>query len=136
MLFRSLFGENIFSIGMLIFSPDMFLFPFFSVKNAIFFHLIIVSCFAGLLNYNAARKFDLHKGVSFFFAVFFIFSTPIMARISEGHIQLLGYMFIPTFFGLILDLEKKADQATFYKLIFFYYNPVIQINIFSFWIIF
>ena len=107
---HELFGHHTYSIGMLIFSPDSILFPLFSIDQAIIFHVLVTVLFVCYLLNVQLKKYSLSSFSRYFLVMNVIFSVPIMARLSEGHLQLLGYFLIPSFILLVNDINTGKDS--------------------------
>lgn len=104
---HDLFGFQTYSMGMLIFSPDSLFFPLFSTRQAITFHIIVTLLFACTLLYLQLEKFKLSYFSKLFLLLNFVFAVPVIARLSEGHLQLLGYFLIPSFILLIMSFDSS-----------------------------
>jgi hypothetical protein len=101
-----LFGQQVFSTGMLIWTPDILIFQFFNINDSIKIHYL----FALLICIWSFNSIRVKLGLSFLTAssltITWVISGPIAARMSEGHIQLLGYLMVPFFLSLVDDLIK------------------------------
>ena len=102
---HDLFGYQTYSMGMLIFSPDSIFFPLFSTLQAITFHIAVTLLFACGLLYFQLRNFKLSEFSMLFLLLNIAFAVPVIARLSEGHLQLLGYFLIPSFILLIKSFD-------------------------------
>lgn len=111
-----LFGEKIFSTGMLIWTPDIFAFRFLNISESIATHFL----FALLISVWSFNSIRVKLGFSYVTAasltITWVLSAPIVARISEGHIQLLGYLMVPYFLTLVDDaIKSKQGESKDYK---------------------
>jgi hypothetical protein len=104
---HDLFGDQTYSMGMLIFSPDSIFFPLFSTRQAITFHVLVTLLFVcGLLHFQL-RNFKLSQFSMLFLLLNIAFAVPVIARLSEGHLQLLGYFLIPSFILLVKSFDRS-----------------------------
>jgi hypothetical protein len=104
---HDLFGYQTYSMGMLIFSPDSIFFPLFSTRQAITFHIAVTLLFVcGLLHFQLG-KYKLSQFSMLFLLLNIVFAVPVIARLSEGHLQLLGYYLIPSFILLIKSFDSS-----------------------------
>lgn len=108
---NGIFGNRIFAIGMLIFSPDTLIFPMFSTTNAVIFHILVTIAAISFLTFIMLRKRSFSFLTTISLLVSFFFLTPVFARISVGHIQLLGYFLVPIFVLLLRDLTVISQRS-------------------------
>lgn len=110
-----LFGNQTFSMGMLIFSPDSIIFPFLSTHQAIIFHISVTILTVCCLLYRQLGKFNISQTSKLFLLLNVAFAVPVVARLSEGHLQLLGYFLIPSFILLINNFNSQ-EKSIFWSL--------------------
>jgi hypothetical protein len=109
---KLLFGNHLFSSGMLIWSPDVLLFRFFSTVNCLKIHYLF-SLFVAVCSLNYVKsRLNLGFLSALSLSLTWVLSGPIVGRMSEGHIQLTGYLFIPTFLCLVDEAIKSRGAQS------------------------
>jgi hypothetical protein len=103
---NGIFGNRVFAIGMLIFSPDVLIFPFLSITDAIIWHISLTVGAISLVTSMMLMRRNLSIAATYFLAISFFLMVPMIARLSVGHIQLLGYLLIPIFIILLQERRK------------------------------
>lgn len=125
---HELFGHHTYSIGMLIFSPDSIFFPLFSTHLAILFHIFVTAAFACYLLIVQMTKYSLSLLSKSFLLLNVIFAIPIMARISEGHLQLLGYFLVPSFILLMNNFSSQENSKVWVLKVTFLLTYIISLG--------
>jgi len=109
-----IFGNRIFSIGMLIFSPDALFFPLFETRYALVFHVVFSITLIALCTTLQLKNLGYSIFSIYFLGISFLFFSPFVARISVGHIQLIGYFLVPLFLALLIEVSTLKPK--FYSL--------------------
>lgn len=115
----SLFGNLGYSNGLQILAPNIVLFKFMPENLVFIFHFLFVASIAiyYILKLAKILKFDNIQII--LFAIVWLNCGPLVARISEGHIQLLGYYLIPGFFYHIHLIRSTGSFYSYLSLGFF-----------------
>lgn len=121
-----LFGNFAYSNGMQILTPDILLFRFFTIQNCIILHLLFVYSLGIIFAIKLGYFFKLNKVQILIFASVWLNASPISARLSEGHVQLIGYILIPGFFYFLFKLiEVPCSQNAIQLAIFLSFNALL-----------
>lgn len=116
---KPIFGNLGYSNGLQILTPDMFLFKFLPENFIFLFHFLFVTSISILYILKLAETFRLGNLQTVLFAITWLNSGPLVARVSEGHIQLLGYYLVPAFFYHLYLIKTSNSIYNYVSLGFF-----------------
>lgn len=111
-----LWGDRFFATPYIIPSPHTLLLAIMTVPNFISLQLALAYSVGFWGCYQWIQKFKLSTSVAVIFLLIASFNGSIVGRMGVGHIQLVGYMIVPTFFwGLYRFLveEHLSQKETF-----------------------
>lgn len=116
---KSIFGNLSYSNGLQILTPDILFYKFMPDNFVFVFHFLFVILVAIIYIAKLAEtyKFDLSQTV--LFGIVWLNCGPLVARLSEGHIQSMGYYLIPGFFYHIFLIRTNSSLHNYAKLGFF-----------------
>lgn len=116
---QTLFGNKSFSNGLQILSPDTLLYGFMSDSNAVLLHFLFVNAIAIFFIIKIGKLLKFNNLQVIVFGTVWLNCGSLVGRLSEGHIQLLGYNLIPGFFYYIFIIYRKPFWLYYINLGFF-----------------
>jgi hypothetical protein len=116
---QTLFGNRSYSNGMQILSPDILLYGFLSDSNIFLLHFLFVNTIAIFFIFKIGKLFNFNNLQLIFFGTVWLNCGSLTGRLSEGHIQLLGYNLIPGFFYYVFIIYKNSTWRNYISLGFF-----------------
>lgn len=104
--YSAYFGQSFWSFPYLIRTPDIFLLLLVSNKVFIIFHTLLFLSLAYFGFIKFIRLFLDSSLIAVGAAITYFCSGIFVGRILAGHLQLIGYFFIPTFILILLSTSK------------------------------
>jgi hypothetical protein len=114
-----LLGNLGYSNGLQILTPNIVFFKFMPENFVSIFHFLFVTSIAIYYILKLVKILQFDNTQTIFFAIVWLNCGPLVARISEGHIQLLGYYLIPGFFYHIHLIRSTGSLYSYLNLGFF-----------------
>ncbi len=101
-------GNRFFASPYIIASPHVLLLSFIDTDAFLVFHLLLMFSLSFLFLVRWAKDLDLSGLSACVFAMLACFNGALVGRMSVGHLQLTGYMFIPGFIWVVWKLVNEA----------------------------
>ena len=111
----SFYSEKYLSFPYLIRTPDLLLLKYFSIETTMVVHFVIVLGIAYIGFIKLSQLLTISTSIRGLLAISWFLGGFYVGRYSVGHLQLTGYLLIPTFFYLVL-LEKSSSKKFYSRM--------------------
>lgn len=104
------FGDKFWTFPYLIRTPDLLLLAFTSNKFFVVFHLLFYMSLGYVGFLILFRKFGVSWPLATVAGATYFYSGIFVGRIAAGHLQLMGYFFVPTYILIIFQAAQCAKE--------------------------
>ena len=122
-ILQEVFGTSLASFPYLIRTPDIFLLRFLDNTSFVMLHILLILALSFCGVYFLLGNYTTNLSSEIFFVFTWYLNGALISRFSVGHVQLLGYLFIPIFclFFLPRTTQRNGFKLTSWHLSTFLY---------------